>query len=125
MTESQSLTVRNKSTPAIIPKLPAIVAETGNAGFAWDEFFAARMQNPRTRAAYGLAIRKFFAWLDPKGISLREIAPATVGEYFAQHPGSVPTRKLDLAALRALTPRARGDQPTGRLPSGQRRGGWR
>jgi site-specific recombinase XerD len=103
MTESRALTIPRKSTLAIRPDLPTVVVEAPNGPFAWHEFFGARMQNPRTRAAYSLAIRKFFAWFDPKGIELKDLHPATVGEYFAERTKtSIPTKKLDLAALRAL-----------------------
>ncbi len=49
-----------------------------------------------------MAIRNFFTWLEPQEITLKDIEPGTVGAYFAQHEGSVPTKKLHLAALRAL-----------------------
>jgi integrase/recombinase XerD len=103
MTESRTLTIPSKSCPAICPQpLAAIEASGKNARFAWDEFFAAQIQNAHTRAAYRLAVRKFFAWLEPRNITLADIEPGAVGEYFAQHKGSVPTKKLHLAALRAL-----------------------
>jgi integrase/recombinase XerD len=103
MTQSRSLTIPNKSPPAIYPQPPAVIAAGGkNARFAWDEFFAAQIRNPHTRAAYRSAIRKFFHWLEPRNIALADIEPGAVGEYFAEHEGSVPTKKLHLAALRAL-----------------------
>jgi integrase/recombinase XerD len=103
MTESRSLTIRNNSPASLSPAPPAIVAfSSKQARFAWDEFFAAQIRNPHTRAAYSVAVRKFFAWLEPLKIALADIEPATVGAYFAQHNGSVPTKKLHLAALRAL-----------------------
>jgi len=103
MTESYSLITPSKTPLAISPQQPAVVAYGGNnARFAWNEFFAAQIRNPRTRAAYSLAIRRFFAWLEPLKIPLSDVDPATVGAYFAEHPGSVPTKKLHLAALRAL-----------------------
>ncbi len=103
MTEPSQLPVPTKPPSAICPLAPAIVAGSSNqARFAWDEFFAAQIRNPHTRAAYSLAIRKFFAWLAPQNIELTDIEPATVGRYFAGHVGSVPTKKLHLAAIRAL-----------------------
>jgi integrase/recombinase XerD len=103
MTDSRSLTIPNKSPVAIVPTPPAIVAlRSRQARFAWDEFFAAQIRNPHTRAAYSLAVRRFFVWLEPQNIALSDIEPATVGTYFAEHPSSVPTKKLHLAALRAL-----------------------
>ncbi len=82
---------------------PAIIEHAGPAAHAtWEEFFLASLRNVHTRAAYLHAVRLFFAWLEPEGISLHDITPAHVGRYFNQHEGSPPTRKLHLAALRAL-----------------------
>lgn len=103
MTDSRSLSIPTKRMPIISPAPPAIVAlSSKQARFAWDEFFAAQIRNPHTQAAYTLAVRRFFEWLKPLEVALADIEPATVGAYFAQHPGSVPTKKLHLAALRAL-----------------------
>ncbi len=89
--------------PAAAALLPALVAEAGPpAAFAWDEFFAARLRNPHTRAAYLRAIRQFLDWVTPQGVSLPDITPGLVGAYFDRHPGSTPTKKLHLAALRAF-----------------------
>lgn len=83
--------------------LPACVAAAGPAArFAWDEFFAGALANPHTRRAYARAAADFFAWLAPTGVALLDVTPGLVGRYFRQHPGSVPSRKLALAALRAL-----------------------
>ncbi|AMV24059.1 Tyrosine recombinase XerD [Gemmata sp. SH-PL17] len=83
--------------------LPACVTEAGpNAWFAWEEFFCGMLANPHTRRAYTRAARDFFAWLAPTGTQLPDITPGLVGRYFHQHPGSIPSRKLALAALRAL-----------------------
>jgi hypothetical protein len=105
MTESRSLTIPSKTTAAIVPQPPLVIVEAAtNARFAWDEFFAAQIRNPHTRAAYSLAIRRFFTWLEPRNIALTDIEPATVGVYFAEHPGSVPTKKLHLAGNRPVCP---------------------
>jgi len=89
-------------TPAA-SALPAIVDAGGRpAWHAWQDFFSASIRNPHTRAAYRRAVIRFFKWLEPSGVSLQQITPATVGAYFDQHNGSPPTRKLHLAALRAL-----------------------
>lgn len=83
--------------------LPALVSEAGPAAaFAWDEFFVAHLRNPHTRANYRHAVGRFLQWLQPQGIALTRLTPGMVGAYFDQHPGSVPTRKLHLAALRAF-----------------------
>lgn len=88
-------------SPATI--LPRLVSDAGPAAsFAWDEFFAGAIRNSHTRTAYLRAVRRFLAWLEPKELSLPEITPGMVGAYFDQHPGSPPTKKLHLAALRGF-----------------------
>ena len=66
------------------------------------EFFAAAIANDRTRAAYGRAAGRFLAWCGARGLGLRAIAPLHVAAYIRTHPGSVPTVKQHLAAIRAL-----------------------
>ena len=100
-----------QSLPAVIPARlpttnsnlspPAIVLACGSAGqFTWDEFVRGQIRNRHTRAAYLLAVRRFLAWIDQPGVSLDRITPGMVGEYFDQHPGSLPTKKLHLSAIR-------------------------
>jgi integrase/recombinase XerD len=84
---------------------PALIAAAGPVACrVWDDFFAASLRNPHTRAAYRRAVRCFLAWMEQEhpGVPLHEITPAQVGKYFDQHAGSPPTRKLHLAALRRL-----------------------
>jgi integrase/recombinase XerD len=83
--------------------LPAAIVKSGAAAeFAWDEFFTAGIPNSYTRKAYSHAVRKFFAWLEPHGVAIAQITPGMVGRYFDQHPGSPPSKKLALAAIRGL-----------------------
>ena len=83
--------------------VPRLITEAGTAAaFAWDEFFAATIRNPHTRAAYRRAALRFLAWLEPHGVPLINVTPGMVGRYFDEHPGSVPSKKLALAALRSL-----------------------
>src|SRR5262249_47836718 len=80
---------------------PAVVAAGGPAArFAWDEFFAGELPNPHTRVAYARAVRRFLGWCADAGLALHAITPGHVGEYFGRHAGSVPTKKLHLAAVR-------------------------
>lgn len=80
---------------------PALVAAGGAAArFAWDEFFAGELPNPNTRATYACAVRRFLAWCDAAGLALHTISPGHVGDYFARHPLSIPTKKVHLAAVR-------------------------
>lgn len=90
-------------TKSVERGVPTIVAAAGAAGqFAWDEFFRGRLRNPHTRDAYGHAVERFLRWVEQKGIELPRITPGMVGDYFDEHPGSVPTKKLHLAAIRGL-----------------------
>lgn len=83
--------------------LPSVVAHAGDAArFAWEEFFEGELANEHTRKAYLRAVRSFLQWCETRSLELHQISPAHVGRYFAEHPGSVPTKKLHLAAIRRL-----------------------
>lgn len=83
--------------------MPAIVAGAGaGARFAWEEFFDAELPNRHTRVAYQRAVRQFLAWCEARGAELPRITPGMVGQYFADHPGTAPTKKQHLAAIRGL-----------------------
>jgi site-specific recombinase XerD len=83
--------------------LPALIRQAGTpAGFAWDEFFSGFIRNHHTRTAYRRAVCRFLDWTAGRTDSLATIAPGLVGEYLDRLPGSPPTRKLHLAALRAF-----------------------
>ncbi len=82
--------------------LPSLITDLGPAAsFVWEEFFSGQLSNRHTRLAYLRAVRRFVAWLEPKDVPLPEVTPGMVGQYFDQHPGSIPSKKLDLAALRS------------------------
>lgn len=83
--------------------LPLIVAEAGDAAhFAWEEYFSGRLRNGHTRKSYEYAVRRFLTWLEPYGCNLTQITPGLVGRYMDEHPGSLPTKKVHLSALRAF-----------------------
>ena len=83
--------------------LPEVIVDAGPAAVErFLEFFAAAIANDRTRAAYGQAVGQFLAWCASRGLTLRAIAPLHVAAYIRTHPGSVPTVKQHLAAIRAL-----------------------
>jgi len=83
------------------PAAPGLVAAAGPAArFAYEEFLYGQLRNPHTRAAYGRAVRRFLAWAEGAGLRLDQVTPGAVGAYFDAFGGSVPTRKLYLAALR-------------------------
>ena len=50
--------------------VPAMIADAGErAALRFIDFFTANIRNPNTRAAYAVAVRGFFAWLDRHGIA--------------------------------------------------------
>jgi site-specific recombinase XerD len=80
----------------------SIVAAGPAAQFAWEEFFGARLRNQHTRAAYLRAVRRFMGYCQQRGLDPLAVSPGQLGRYFTGHTGSVPTKKLHLAALRGL-----------------------
>jgi integrase/recombinase XerD len=101
--DSKALTILHEPTGLALRAQPALIAAAGPAaGFAWDEYFAGQIRNPHTRAAYLHAVRRFLAWVQNHCPSLDRITPGMVGGYFNQHPGSLSTRNLHLAALRGF-----------------------
>lgn len=82
---------------------PAILTKSGPAAeFAWDEFLYAAVRNPHTRRSYERASRRFLEWAEALGRPLHQIAPADVGRYLDDLPGSVASKKVYLAAIRHL-----------------------
>ena len=83
--------------------LPALIVDAGPDAVArFLEFFAGRIANERTRAAYGRAVGQFLAWCEARGLGLDVVSPLHVAAYIRTHPGSVPTVKQHLAAIRVL-----------------------
>ena len=83
--------------------LPRLIVDAGPVAVArFLEFFAARIANARTRAAYGRAVGQFLAWCEARGLGLTAVAPLHVAAYIRTHPGSAPTVKQHLAAIRML-----------------------
>ena len=80
--------------------LPAVIVDAGPA--AVERFWSTSRPRSPTRAAYGRAAGQFLAWCAARGLTLRAIAPLHVAAYIRTHPGSVPTVKQHLAAIRAL-----------------------
>jgi integrase/recombinase XerD len=88
--------LRETATP-----LPRLIAEAGvAASYAWDEFFRASLRNPHTRTAYSRAVQRLLLWMEKLGVSLSQVTPGMIGGYFDELEGSVPTKKLALAAIR-------------------------
>lgn len=84
--------------------VPDLVAATGaHASKRFLEFFAATIRNRNTRAAYATACAKFLGWCQDRGCrDLADIQPVVVAAYIETHPGSVPTVKQHLAAVKRL-----------------------
>ena len=83
--------------------LPRLIVDAGPAAVEkFLEFFVARIANRRTRAAYGRAVGQFLAWCEARGLGLTAVAPLHVAAYIRTHPGSAPTVKQHLAAIRML-----------------------
>ena len=83
--------------------LPALIVDAGpDAVQRFLEFFAGRIANARTRAAYGRAVGQFLAWCEARGLGLDTVSPLHVAAYIRTHSGSVPTVKQHLAAIRVL-----------------------
>ena len=68
------------------------------------EFFAARILNANTRAAYAKTAARFLAWCGERGLELDRISPVAVGIYVDDLQGAyrAPTIKQHLAAVRGL-----------------------
>ena len=83
--------------------LPQLIVDAGPAAVGkFLEFFAARIANRRTRAAYARAVGQFLAWCEARGLVLAAVSPLHVAAYIRTHPGSAPTVKQHLAAIRML-----------------------
>jgi site-specific recombinase XerD len=83
--------------------VPPIIADAGDhAARRFLEFFTANIRNPNTRAAYAQAVAQFLRWCDGRQLGLRDIEPMAVAAYIESHPGSDPTRKQHLAAIKML-----------------------
>ena len=83
--------------------LPALIVDAGPDAVArFLEFFAGRIANARTRAAYGRAVGQFLGVVRGARPRPRACLPLHVAAYIRTHPGSVPTVKQHLAAIRML-----------------------
>lgn len=86
-----------------LARLPKLIVEAGpGAAKRFAEFFGANIRNRNTRVAYARAVRDFLAWCDRRGLTLSRIQPLHVAAYVERHPGSPPTVKQHLAAIRML-----------------------
>ena len=83
--------------------LPRVLAAAGpRTQRRFLEFFAAHLRNRNTREAYLRACLSFFRWCDEVPVDLHHIEALHVAAYVERHPGSKPTIKQHLAALKML-----------------------
>ena len=66
------------------------------------DYFAARIRNRNTRAAYLVALRAFSTWCTASGTTFARISPGAVSGYLRSMPGGAAKRRQHLAAIRAL-----------------------
>ena len=92
-----------RAASAELLALPRLIVDAGPVAVArFLEFFAARIANRRTRAAYGRAVGQFLAWCEARGLALEAVSPLHVAAYIRTHSGSAPTVKQNVAAIRML-----------------------
>jgi site-specific recombinase XerD len=86
--------------------VPAMVADLGEAAaLRFIDFFTANIRNPNTRAAYAVAVRGFFRWLERRGVhELSAVRTHHVSAYveLLTRTYKAPTVKQHLAAIRML-----------------------
>jgi site-specific recombinase XerD len=85
--------------------VPVLFLDGGEkAWWKFTEFFAARVRNPNTRAAYLRAARQFSDWCQRHDLGLAQLNPVVVSAYVEElgRRASRPTVKQHLAALRVL-----------------------
>ena len=70
------------------------------AAFAWEELLLGSIRNPHTRIAYGRAVGRLLGCLETRSMPLAAVTPGIIGGYFDELQGSVPSKKLALAAIR-------------------------
>jgi len=66
------------------------------------DFFTSTIRNRNTRAAYARACWQFLDWCAAHGLELTTVRPFHVAAWIEDFPGSKPTIKQKLAAVRML-----------------------
>ena len=94
---------RGQLARAGLEHLPSTITDAGtNATRRFIEFFTANIRNKNTRAAYVRAVARFLEWCEKHQVALNDIQPVVVAAYIENHPGSKPTVKQALSAIRML-----------------------
>ena len=92
--------VTRASSNAWIPEL--IAAAGAEVTETYIDFFTATIRNRNTRVAYARACWQFFDWCKAHGLELTSVRPFHVAAWIEDFPGSKPTVKQKLAAVRML-----------------------
>jgi integrase/recombinase XerD len=92
--------VTRSSSSAWIPEL--IAAAGPEVTETYIDFFTSTIRNRNTRAAYARACWQFFDWCAAHGLELTTVRPFHVAAWIENFPGSKPTIKQKLAAVRML-----------------------
>ena len=92
--------VTRASSKAWIPDL--IAAAGAEVTETYIDFFTATIRNRNTRQAYARACWQFFDWCAAHGLELTTVRPFHVSAWIEDFPGSKPTVKQKLAAVRML-----------------------
>jgi hypothetical protein len=92
--------VTRTSSKAWIPEL--IAAAGPEVTETYIDFFTATIRKRNTRAAYAQACWQFFDWCAAHGLELTTVRPFHVAAWIEDFPGSKPTNKQKLAAVRML-----------------------
>ena len=92
--------VTRTSSKAWIPEL--IAAAGAQVTETYIDFFTATIRNRNTRQAYARACWQFFDWCAAHGLELTTVRPFHVAAWIEDFPGSKPTIKQKLAAVRML-----------------------
>jgi site-specific recombinase XerD len=86
--------------------VPSLIADLGeHAALRFIDFFTANIRNPNTRAAYAVAVRGLFHWLEQRGVrELSAVRTHHVSAYVEvlSRTYKAPTVKQHLAAIRML-----------------------
>jgi len=88
---------------ALYWSLPDLIAAAGReVTETYIDFFTSTIRNRNTRAAYARACCQFFEWCAAHGLELTIVRPFHVAAWIEDFPGSKPTIKQKLAAVRML-----------------------
>lgn len=96
------LTIINDRNCSLVHHADGVPSIVGYAGVpaktAWRDFFEGIYPNPNTKRSYNTAVRQFCQWCENRQLALAELRAGDIGEYLAEHPGSIATKKVHRAA---------------------------